>query len=82
VTRFRGRDLQASRYDVWMPNLGPSERLLRAGQDRRISWAQFSLWLQRLMQRRHNNVAAIALANKIARIAWAVLTRRVAYSPA
>jgi transposase len=41
-----------------------------------------ALWLQRLMQRRHNNVAAIALANKIARIAWAVLTRRVAYSPA
>jgi uncharacterized protein YeaO (DUF488 family) len=42
VTRFRGRGLQASRYDVWMPNLGPSERLLRAGQNRRISWAQFS----------------------------------------
>jgi uncharacterized protein YeaO (DUF488 family) len=42
VTRFRGRGLPASRYDVWMPNLGPSERLLGAGQDRRISWAQFS----------------------------------------
>jgi uncharacterized protein YeaO (DUF488 family) len=42
VTRFRGRGLPASRYDVWMPNLGPSERLLGAGQDRRISWAEFS----------------------------------------
>ncbi len=42
VTRIRGRGLPASRYDVWMANLGPSERLLRAGQDRRISWAQFS----------------------------------------
>jgi uncharacterized protein YeaO (DUF488 family) len=42
VTRFRGRGMPASRYDVWMPSLGPSERLLRAGQDRRISWAQFS----------------------------------------
>src|ERR1700686_2787048 len=42
VTRFRGRGLQASRYDVWMPNLGPSERLLHAGQERRVSWAQFS----------------------------------------
>jgi transposase len=40
-----------------------------------------ALWLQRLVQRRHKNVAVIALANKIARIAWAVLTRRVAYSP-
>jgi uncharacterized protein YeaO (DUF488 family) len=42
VTRFRGRGMPASRYDVWMANLGPSERLLSAGQDRKISWAQFS----------------------------------------
>ena|ERR1700730_3581740 len=42
VARFRGRGMSASRYDVWMPNLGPSEGLLGAGQDRRISWAQFS----------------------------------------
>jgi transposase len=41
-----------------------------------------ALWLQRLVQRRHQNVAVIALANKIARIAWAVLARRIAYSPA
>ena len=42
VTRFRGRGLPASRYDVWMPNLGPSERLLSAVQDGKVSWAQFS----------------------------------------
>jgi uncharacterized protein YeaO (DUF488 family) len=42
VTRFRGRGMPASRYDVWMPNLGPSERLLSAFQDGKISWAQFS----------------------------------------
>jgi transposase len=41
-----------------------------------------ALWLQRLMRRRHKNVVVIALANKIARIAWAVLAKRVAYSPA
>jgi transposase len=41
-----------------------------------------AVWLKSLMQRRHKNVATIALANKIARIAWAVLTRRTAYSPA
>jgi Transposase IS116/IS110/IS902 family len=34
VTRFRGRGLPASRYDVWMPSLGPSERLLKSVQDR------------------------------------------------
>ena len=31
-----------TRYDVWMASLGPSERLLRAGQAGRISWAQFA----------------------------------------
>jgi uncharacterized protein YeaO (DUF488 family) len=42
VTRFRGRGLPASRYDAWMANLGPSERLLGSFQDRGLSWAQFS----------------------------------------
>jgi len=42
VTRFRGRGLAASRYDVWMPNLGPSEQLLGSLQNRRLSWAEFS----------------------------------------
>ncbi len=42
VTRFRGRGLPASRYDVWMASLAPSERLLRAVQAQKLSWAQFS----------------------------------------
>ncbi|HRZ54292.1 MAG TPA: DUF488 family protein [Candidatus Paceibacterota bacterium] len=42
ATRFRSRGMPASRYDVWMANLGPSERLLRAGQAGRITWAQFA----------------------------------------
>ena len=42
ATRFRGRGLPASRYDVWMPSLGPSESTLRAMQKGAISWAQFS----------------------------------------
>ena len=33
-----------------------------------------SRWIKAVMQRRHVSVAAIALANKTARIAWAVLT--------
>ena len=41
ATRFRGRGMPTSRYDVWMPSLGPSERLLRAGQAGRISWPRF-----------------------------------------
>lgn len=38
ATRFRGRGLRASRYDVWMANLAPSERLLRSG----VGWSEFS----------------------------------------
>jgi uncharacterized protein YeaO (DUF488 family) len=30
ATRLRGRGMKSDRYDVWMANLGPSEKLLRA----------------------------------------------------
>ncbi|CAL8472911.1 transposase [Caballeronia sp. S22] len=36
---------------------------------------QKDYWLQRLLQRRNPNVAAVALANKNARIVWALLAR-------
>ena len=39
VTRFRGRGMRTSRYDVWMPSLGPSEKLLRSYPTK--TWAQF-----------------------------------------
>jgi uncharacterized protein YeaO (DUF488 family) len=42
ATRFRGRGLPASRYDVWMPSLGPSEVLLRQVLAGEISWPQFA----------------------------------------
>ncbi len=42
VTRFRGRGMPAGRYDVWMPSLGPSERLLRSVLAGKISWAKFA----------------------------------------
>lgn len=41
VTRFRGRGMPKSRYDVWIPSLGPSERLLRYVLGGKISWAAF-----------------------------------------
>ncbi|MDX2170020.1 MAG: DUF488 family protein [Deltaproteobacteria bacterium] len=42
ATRFRGRGMSTDRYDVWMANLGPSERLLRGFLGDRITWAEFS----------------------------------------
>ena len=42
TTRFRGRGLRKTRYDVWMASLGPSELLLRDGLNEDISWTQFA----------------------------------------
>jgi transposase len=39
-------------------------------------------WARRLKQRRHVNVAAVALAAKHARIAWAILAQGTEYRPA
>jgi transposase len=38
-------------------------------------------WLEQLAARTHPNVAAVALANKLARMAWAVLTKAEPYRP-
>ena len=40
-----------------------------------------SRWLQSLSERRHKNIAAVAVANKNARIAWALLTKDIDYQP-
>lgn len=42
----------------------------------------FGAWLTQLEQRVHGNVAAVSLANKLARIAWAVLRRAEPYRTA
>src|SRR5262245_58008360 len=42
ATRFRGRGLPKDRYDVWMPNLGPSEQLLRAALAGKVNWRDFA----------------------------------------
>jgi transposase len=36
-------------------------------------------WLVSLMERRSTKVAAVALANKMARVAWAIMTRNEPY---
>jgi transposase len=40
-----------------------------------------STWLTQLTSRAHSNVVAVALANKMARMAWAVLAKGEAYRP-
>ena len=40
-----------------------------------------SAWLTALMGRRHPNIVAVAIANKLARIAWAIMSRGTSFSP-
>jgi uncharacterized protein YeaO (DUF488 family) len=42
VTRFHGRGLRKTRYDVWMANLGPSEALLREFWSGDTTWHEFA----------------------------------------
>jgi uncharacterized protein YeaO (DUF488 family) len=42
AARGRGRGLPANRFDVWMANLGPSEKLRDAILAGKISWADYS----------------------------------------
>jgi uncharacterized protein YeaO (DUF488 family) len=42
TSRFRGRWLPKTRYDVWMPNLGPSEALLKRWKAGGIAWKDYA----------------------------------------
>src|SRR2546422_5862119 len=50
-------------------------------QQRTKQSSGLSAWLAQLISRTHRNVAAVALANKLARIAWAVLAKNERYRP-
>ena len=45
------------------------------------SWERYGLkpWIEAAKRRLHHNVLAIALANRLARIAWAVLNKGSAF---
>lgn len=55
--------------------------LLIAGARALIRLPKKSPWLQGLLDRRPVNVAAVALAHKLARLAWALVAHQRAYDP-
>jgi transposase len=62
---------QGNRYLRWLLVVGAMAVIRYArkhGTERRP-------WLRRLMERRPTKVAAVALAKKIARMAWAIMVR-------
>ena len=42
ATRFRGRGMKKDRYNVWMPSLGPSEKLLKGILEGSLTWPDFT----------------------------------------
>ena len=43
---------------------------------------RLSVWVTDLAKRSHTNVAAVALANKTVRMAWAMMRNDIDYDPA
>lgn len=58
VARGRGRGLPSERYDVWMPNLGPSEKLLDAYLSGRINWPEYARRYQKELRQSGSSDAA------------------------
>lgn len=42
ITRYTVRGCRGTRYHAWMPNLAPSEPLLGAIQEEKITWKEFT----------------------------------------
>jgi hypothetical protein len=57
------------------PNFGRYPRTVGNRPHERAGFQRNAHWLEAAKKRMHHNVLAIALANKLARIAWAVLNR-------
>jgi transposase len=78
-TLLRGISKRGNRYLRTMFIQGARSVLLR-----RVTWTRhcFGRWLEAASQRMHPNVLAVALANKLARIAWSVLAREPMYQGA
>ena len=68
--RLGGISKQGNRYLRWLLVTGAMAVIRYARQH-----GTKRLWLARIMERRPIKVAAVALANKIARMAWAMMVR-------
>ncbi len=66
---------QGNRYLRWLLVVGAMAVIRHARND----GTQKRPWLGRLMERRPTKVAAVTLANKIARMAWAIMVRGERY---
>ena len=76
-TRLGGISKQGDRYLRRLLVIGATA-VMRHTKDKPTPMAN---WIRKLMEKKPFRVVSVALANKLARIAWVVLTRKEAYQP-
>ena len=69
----------------WHGRYGYLRRLLVHGSRAVLRWTRFrperrSPWLEGMLARRPTNVVLVAMANKTARVVWAMLSRSETYN--
>lgn len=74
-TRLGGISKQGDRYLRRLLVVGATA-VIRHTKDKSTPMAN---WIRKLMEKKPFRIVSVALANKLARIAWAVLTRKEAY---
>ena len=68
---------EAERMDAWLYAVLRST-LMRHAKDKTTPMAA---WIRELLERKPFRLVSVALANKLARVAWVVLTRGETYRP-
>lgn len=76
-TRLGGISKQGDRYLRRLLVVGATA-VIRHTKDKPTPMA---IWIRKLMEKKPFRLVSVALANKLARIAWVVLTRKEAYRP-
>lgn len=76
-TQLGGISKQGDRYLRRLLVIGATA-VMRHTKDKTTPMAD---WIRKLMEKKPFRVVSVALANKLARIAWVVLTRKEAYRP-
>ena len=75
--RMAGISKMGDRYVRKLLVIGMTARLKTFGRGRK----HHDQWAEKLVERKPQRVATIAMANKTARIVWALLTRQETYRP-
>lgn len=76
-TRLGGISKQGDRYLRRLLVIGATA-VMRHAKDKTTPMAN---WIRKLLEKKPFRLVSVALANKLARIAWVVLTRKEAYQP-